>query len=99
MTAAVRNADEHLAYAELRDNIACAAAQSHDRFASQLVADFDIAPTDSLAPTGAQRLENRLFGRPTTGEMLRRLLAALAVADFVFRVDAADEQFAVPVDH
>ena len=60
-----------------------AAAEDHDRLAARLVANFDVAPTDSLDPAGAERLEDRLLRGPAAGEMLRRQLAALAVLNLV----------------
>ena len=81
------------------DHVPDAAPQGHHRPAAGLVADLDVAPGDAPTPAGAQGLQDRLLGRPAAGEMLRRLPAALAVADLLRRVHAIDEQLAVPLDH
>src|SRR5262249_45286699 len=63
------------------------------------VADRDVGPADALAPAGADRLQDRLLGRPAPGEVLDRMLPRLAVADLALGVHAAEEQLAVLLDH
>src|SRR5690606_13536928 len=99
VAAAVGNADEHFANALLFDDFPRPAAECYDRAALAVVADFDVPPADAAAPTGAQRLEYGFLGCPAAGKVLRRLSAALAVANLVWRVDARDEQLAMPFDH
>ena len=55
-----------------------------------------LMPRRQPVPIG---LEDGLFGRPAAGEVLRGHLPALAILDFVLRVDAADELLGMTLDH
>jgi len=96
---AVRDADQQFGNPQLLNDLLRPTANRHDRPATRLVADFDVAPRNPASPAGAQGLEDCFLGCPATREMLRRLCPLLAVSDLLRRVNPVDEQFPVPFDH
>ena len=97
--AAVGDAHENLRHPELLDQLAEHAADGGHGAAAGRVANLNVAPGNPPPPAGPQRLKNCLLGRPAPGKVLRRLLAVLTVANLLRRVDAGDEQLAVPLNH
>src|SRR5262249_2079645 len=75
------------------------AAQKDLRPARWLATDFHVGPAKAPAPGGAQALEDGFLGCPTSGKILRGMLATLTEADFPVGVDPRQEQFAMALDH
>jgi len=99
MASAVRNSDVQLLDSQLFGDVARSRVESDRRGAARLVADFDVAPADAPFPAGAEDFEDGFFGCPATGVVLGGGFFGGTIANFVFGVDAADEQLAVTLDH
>ena len=99
MRAAVGDAHEHLNDAGLLERFAGPASQGDDGAAAWFRADFQVVPGDARAPADSQGLQNRLLRRPSAREMLRGLVPAMTVLDFVRGLDATKEGLAVALDH
>ncbi len=89
----------HRADAALLKDFSRATTKSNDGRAAMFVANFDIAPTNSFTPTCAKRLEHRFLRGPAARVMLRGRLLGRAVLNLMLRVNPANEQLAMAVDH
>src|SRR4051812_40609495 len=85
--------------AELVGEFLDSPTQRHARKAVAIVANLHIGPVGAAPPASAETLQHGLLGRPASGEVFHRPLAALAVADLVIGVDAHQEHLAVFLDH
>jgi len=60
--------------------------------------DFEIDPADAAAPSGSERFHGGLLGGEASGVAFEPVLKALAIFDFVGRVDAAEKGLAAALD-
>ena len=96
---AVRNADLDFPDSFFRGDLRGAAVEPDHGFAADFMSDLDIGPGDSGDPTGPDRLEDRLLGRPATREMLVRTLTVRTITDLRFGENPMDEMFFVTLNH
>src|SRR5437762_13441764 len=91
----VRDRDEHPPDAELARKFRRAAVERDVRTAAPRAHDFYSKPARLRSPAGAQRLHRRLFRGEAPGvALIRAHAAAVAVADFAFRIDAVAKPLA-----
>src|SRR5438309_3837216 len=65
---------------------------------SRLANYLDVLPAHAIVPTGAKRLHGRFFGCESRGIPLEAIGFCIAVADFAFGKDPADESLAKAID-
>jgi polyphenol oxidase len=94
----VRNADGDASDAEGRRDFCGFAGERHGRSAALLAYHLEIDPANAAAPSSAERFHGRFLGGETSGVAFEFVLEALAISDFVARVDAAQERLAVALD-
>jgi polyphenol oxidase len=94
----VRDAEGDALDTEVRGDFCGFASEGHGRAAGLLADDFEINPADAAAPSRAERFHSRFLGGETAGVAFESVLEALAILDFIGRVDAAEEGRAVALD-
>jgi hypothetical protein len=94
----VRDAERDTLDAEVGGNF-CGFAGEREGGAAALLADyFQVDPTNSAAPAGAERFHGGFFGGETASVSLELILEALAICDFVECEDTAEERLAMALN-
>src|SRR2546429_3064481 len=65
---------------------------------SRLTYYLDISPAHAIVPSGAERLHGRFFGCESRGISFEAISFCIAISDFAFGKNSADESFAKTVD-
>ncbi len=92
------DADGDALHAELSSDFRGFAGEGDRGTAAFFADDFEIEPADASAPSGSERFHGRFLGGEAAGVTFKLVLEALAIFDFVGRVDAAEEKLAAALD-
>src|SRR5208282_4393518 len=84
--------------AEFDRDLSGLAVELQGRALSSGTDDFDVAPADAPAPAGAKSLHARFLGGEAGGVAFKAAGLRLAIADFSFGENAAQEAFAVALN-